>query len=255
MTDELKASVEELYRVFAPYRGVPMDVRWPVDVSDEEHARLVEPDLEKVGYEGLMYYLYEAVYVREVWDHVDVFRRFFPRLCEVLAFELEDMPWGIEIWLVLSHLGNAKWDEWPAHEHEAADHYLHTLWSHTLRARLNEDHWGKADDVFIGLPFAYPDLKDFLDEWREQIRRSLSAAVGFAGFLERNSSFFRTHMRKEFGLNWPARAEEQVLAWLREPELLDSLRWWLEHYALEDSVHWSLREAVELLGIYRDKHS
>lgn len=123
-----------------------------------------------------------------------------------------------------------------------------------MRAGLDEDHWGKADELFIGSPFVYPDLEDFLGEWREQIRRSLSAAVGLAAFLETNSSFFRAHKRKHFGLSWPASTDEQVLVWLREPELLDSLRWWLDHYALKESVHWSLREAVELLGIYGDKH-
>ncbi|MGM0559199.1 MAG: hypothetical protein ACQEVA_22630 [Myxococcota bacterium] len=223
----------------------------PSHLDESQHAQLTGPRLESLGAGLLKYYLRDAYYF-EPNENVGFFKRCLPRICEVVAFEHQERFPDVEIWLVLSHLASQRCREWPVTEREAVDHYWRSLWLQALSAGFGELHFGRADEVFLGMPFLYADLQFFLTEWREQTRRSISGALGLAHLLGRNSGFFRAG--EQFGLNWPEGGIVQVSDWLRDPELLRSMSFWLDRYAPEDEVRWRLRDAVELLGIYRDKH-
>jgi hypothetical protein len=250
MTDELRACVDKLYRVFDRYRQTPMDY-CPCCVNKQEYARLLEPKLEDVGHAPIDHYVFNAIHT---WGDVDGFKRFLPRIYEALAFERHEISWCLGMWLPIRRLGDAKWDEWPKHERQPIERYLRVLWSNVLDGKPAQPDDGLATDakeVFEGLAVIYSDVGPFLDVWREKAAQSLEAADRLAQFVRYNEDFFWNG--ESLGTqDWSPGAAFQVREWLRDPSLSEALAAWLADCD-DETTCWSLREALVMLEPYQER--
>jgi hypothetical protein len=251
MTDDLKAAVEELYRVFAPYRRTPMDDYCTHCVNEQEYARLVEPELRDVGHEAIDHYMFNAIFT---WGDVNGFKRFLPRIYEALAFERHKGVWASGKWAPIARLADANWQEWPKIECQVIERYLDLIWLDVLDGELahpDDDVVHDAHAIFDGLATIFEDVQPFLDAWQERIAESLGAAERFAQFVRFNVDVF--HKGKALGYEgWTKEAEAQVQEWLRGPSLLRKLDDWLVE-CKDDAILWCLSEAIELLADYQRK--
>lgn len=116
----LKTALSSLYRIFSKY-----DSTSPVEgchcCTNPEHWQLLAGDVRKIPTAILAEYAFCALLT---WGSLTDFKRFLPRIFELLAFE----PQGfMEIDLVIKRLYYGKWREWPAPEQESVETYLKAL--------------------------------------------------------------------------------------------------------------------------------
>ncbi len=251
MTDDLTGAVEELYRVFAPYRRTPMDEYCPCCVNEDEYARLVDLELRDVTREAIDQYMCNAIFT---WGNVNGFKRFLPRIYEVLAFERHGAFSASGMWSPIKRLTYAHWQDWPTVERDVIERYLDLLWLNVLDGKPsppggNTAH--DADDIFDGLAIIFDDVQPFIDVWREKLARSLGAAERFAEFVRLNDDFLLEGKPLGYG-EWTAGADAMVREWLRDPSLVRALDNWLFDCD-DDAIFWRISEAIDVLESYRER--
>ena len=127
MTPELQATVEEAYRLFAPYTiGSTLIVcNCNVCMSKEHERELVRTPLREIPSKLLAEYTNSA----HSWDDDQVAREmryFLPRYLELIA--LGDPPDNMDLDICLRRLAYAQWrSKWPQAASRAARHLLRSL--------------------------------------------------------------------------------------------------------------------------------
>jgi hypothetical protein len=144
------------------------------------------------------------------WGGTDDFRRFLPRIFELIS--AGGGRWTVPE-AVFGKLSYGQWETWPPDEREAITSFFETLWSNVLD---HFPHAFSAEACLRCIAQVADDMARHLGRWR--IAHSLSQAKHFAAFIEPNPHWSPRHGWCLDG-TWRARPvpARQVADWLRDP--------------------------------------
>jgi hypothetical protein len=154
--DELKTSIEQLYRVFADYPlGGPVE-GCPCCVDAEDKQSLVSAPLRELTAQSLNHYSRKAM---TTWGGVHEFKHFLPRIFE-LALCGRDLETDIEV--VMGKLECAEWRNWPDGEREAVCAYLMTSWKGVVSGSVT---YIEPTEWLCGVGIAGENLTPYFEIW------------------------------------------------------------------------------------------
>lgn len=185
ISSELRAAIENLYRVFANYPLRPDTGPCPCCHSAYDEERLHQKSLRKLGKEDLEKYAFDALYV---WGVVDDFKHFLPRIFELEAESGDDF---LHPQVALGKLTSAEWRYWPRSEQRSIEEFLAMAWSSLIRIEPLDCVAGrKIDDWLCGIALADSNIEPYLDTWlaaNEKITNlSLAAFIANTDFAQPN---------------------------------------------------------------------
>jgi hypothetical protein len=198
MSPDLKASVEEIYDVFASYRLPERTYAR----NEEDERKLHSKPLRMLNKDDLWLYAADAILV---WGDENVYRHFLPRMFELLADAI-DSPRSfqdVSICLLRLHYGN--WRLWPAKEQRAIERFALVISTYPPQLCNDAENW------LSGIAQAVHDLRPYLDIWQadesEQSCQNLAAIVLEHNFIQpgAHGTEFWADRKHQFG---------QVRAWL-----------------------------------------
>lgn len=224
MTPELRAIIEDAYRIFGAYR-----VRRTLTVchcnscmSVEDEQLLLKMPLREISHELLAEYTGSA----HDWDDGPVAREmryFLPRYFELIA--LNTSPFDMDIDICLRRLAKAGWREkWPRAEEQIIDRFFEALVASSVR-KLNLVEWPVGwrlefdlADVLTLIVTAHGDLARALDAWDKA--EDPGAAIHMAALRERVlTSGGRTHLHLAYLEGDYDEAADLVGGFLMRPEV------------------------------------
>jgi hypothetical protein len=216
---QLRSSVEQLYRVFRSYAlaaYIEPDPCFP-NCCDDRPLRAAP--LHLLPPEAFRMYQGKAI---TTWGSVDDFKQFLPRLLELLAWRVQgsDLMY-IDSFLVFSKLQYAHWRTWPARECTAIADFIESFWIYSIGEPRHPLEFYDIKRQLEDMAAAFTYLSPFLDHWNQAMRQpdcGLIAALHLADFIDDSS----TRMSKSNRLGWPAdweAQEDQILAWLLAEEV------------------------------------
>jgi hypothetical protein len=170
MTPELQATIDEAYRIFAPYTiGSTLIVcNCNVCMTKETERELVRTPLRTIPSKLLAEYTNSA----HSWDDDQVAREmryFLPRYLELIA--LGDPPDNLELDICLRRLAYAQWrSKWPAAQVEVLDNFFDRLIEASAQ-RLDVIVWKQG----ASLAFDMADLLTMVVTAHGDIGRVLAA--------------------------------------------------------------------------------
>ncbi len=184
--EQLRQAIEELYRVFRPYRvGKHVDACTHC-VDEHEALELGAADLTALSVKDLDRFSQKAL---TTWGNVNYFRHFLPRLLE-LAADYADEFTSVEVLFGKLHYG--KWLSWPRSEQKAVATFMELFWIATLSTPPTSGISSTADTVLCAIGSAVESVEPFLQTW--SIDLGDSAAQHFARFVDDNAD---TVLRKQ----------------------------------------------------------
>lgn len=125
--------MEELYQVFAKYRG-PLKINGcPCCVSDSAKELIHSKPLRELEEDDLKYYAFKAM---TTFGEVNDFKHFLPRI-----FELTTTTYFVvDSFVILGKLDYGKWGTWPQTEQQAVQNLFIPWWEQLLFSRGFFDH-------------------------------------------------------------------------------------------------------------------
>jgi hypothetical protein len=155
---ELCKAIDELYRVFQPYRLGDDFTGCDHCVDTRETAHLAKTPLRDLSLEDLRRYAFKAM---TTWGEVKHFKHFLPRLLELAV----DAPPDFELEVLFGKLEYARWEEWSPLERGSVEQYLRAFWLATI-GRLPADEFDeRVSTVLCALGNASSSVLWFLDTW------------------------------------------------------------------------------------------
>jgi hypothetical protein len=212
LTAGVTEAIRDLYLMFARYNSLNPE-RCLCCVSDEEKNRLLSKPLEELTVDDVQRYSWKAL---TTWGTVADFKRFLPRLLEVMVI---DECSAIEPAVLLGKLRLASWQKWPESERLSVDRYLEAVWEDCLTAEAGSV-W--VDELLCGLGHAVDDLQPFLSSWI-----NCRVKTGYAHlliFVDWNAATIlkRKHLQNSF---WSEAGQQMscVVTWLLDPQTMSAL--------------------------------
>ncbi|MCG2614729.1 hypothetical protein LZZ85_10575 [Terrimonas sp. NA20] len=153
MTEDLKISIETLYRTFSvyPFRN-EMEV-CQCCFSEADKEKLYSKHLKDLETDDLSGFAFKAM---TTWGGVDDFKHFLPRIFELLAAD----DFTGDAFVVLEKLEYGKWKEWPEIEKDAIIGFLWVWWEDMVRSKPYFDK-----EAFTGIYKLTDDIDRLLDIW------------------------------------------------------------------------------------------
>jgi hypothetical protein len=143
-----------IYETFRKYNHGTVGEGCPCCVTKVHRLELVSKPLNELTWVNLNHFAYKTM---STWGgDVDLFKRFLPRILELLD---QNPPWDYEI--ILGKLRDGNFAEWPSQERDAVNSFLLELWSRQLRKRESLSMGG----FFCGLVRAGADIPPVLQAW------------------------------------------------------------------------------------------
>jgi hypothetical protein len=155
--EALRATVEQLYSAFEPYKLRSSTGACPCCHSAEEERLVHQAPLRRLTPDALSGFAGDSLMT---WGDVVDLKHFLPRLFEILAFDRFDHDPGMET--LVGALTRGDWNDWPVDERDAVRAFLRAFWDDQLN-RWPSDH--DIDTVLTSIAQAEDDLTPYLDGW------------------------------------------------------------------------------------------
>ncbi len=155
--NELKTSIEQLYRVFANYPLAQVVEGCSCCVEVKDHLALRTAPLRDLPAENLTHYASHAL---TTWGTEEDFKHFLPRILELVSAGA--IMYDAEI--IIGKLGYANWLKWPEEEQLAVKGFLMSVWKELL---MKETHPLEASDWICCVGIIGEDLQPYLELWVE----------------------------------------------------------------------------------------
>ena len=239
----LRTCVRHVYQAFGSYRlarYIEPDGCFP-DACDDRPLRA--DSLSQLPAAAFDRYQGKAI---TTWGSVDDFKRFLPRMLELIAFPNADarpmplkygFPYTVDGYSVFGKLEYGQWRRWRKAERNALDGYFDALWSFSLAmpVKLESGRYEQASlsGLLSDFSLAHEDVTRFLKHWDAEAAdptSGLTAAAHLAASVV-------CHRDSLLELDSPTgRQDNQQLAWLASDDvakLLESafFRWSETPYA------------------------
>lgn len=162
MSEKLKKSIENLYKVFAKYPLKDKIKGCPHCISDDADDVLHSKPLRKLLPEDFSFYSYKAI---TTFGNEEDFKHFLPRMFELMSEGKEVCGLGEEI--LIGKLECAKWLEWNAVEKSAVENFLTELIRYS--SDFAEEKCYLTETFLAGIANVVEDIKPYLNLWLEEI--------------------------------------------------------------------------------------
>lgn len=198
MIDELQASIEELYHIFAVYPLRANIEGCPCCVSDADQATLHSKELSALEEEDLSYYAFKAM---TTFGMVEDFKHFLPRILELTA----KRKLGVDDFVVLGKLEYGNWTTWDKIEQEAVGQFLKAWWKNAVNTESFDA------DLLVELhQRQLHDLPSMLQAWNLE-----SHTQGFRNYVEFIEYHYHNLKNKHLTFKkWEAEEVEILSRWI-----------------------------------------
>ncbi len=155
----MHASIQQLYRVFHPYRLGEDFCGTSFAVSHADYRALTAKPLSELEVVDVEHYVAHAM---TIWGNVGHFKHFLPRLMQLttdqyFAFERPNA--------IFAKLDLARWRTWPAEQRKAVRRCLMHFWERQLAVPGDFPVDERIESALHGLYQACGSLQPFLDRW------------------------------------------------------------------------------------------
>ena len=151
MTDELKETIENLYKTFAIY-PLKSTIGCPCCVSDSDKEKIHYKQLRNLDGDDLSRYAFKAM---TTWGDTDDFKHYLPRIFELLV--TTNFP--VATFVILGKLDYGKWTTWTKNEKNSIIKFLLAFWTDHVK----NSYFDK--DTFIVLNKVIGNSQQLLDCW------------------------------------------------------------------------------------------
>lgn len=157
MTEELRISIEGLYKVFDKYPLKPKISGCPCCVKESDRSTLHSKHLKDLQEDDISLFAFKAI---STWGDVDDFKHYLPRIFELLS----TTDFIIDTSIILGKLDYAKWADWKQSEKNAIINFLHSWWVNCVSYKGCFD-----SEILIGINNLTKDLPKLLELWSVDI--------------------------------------------------------------------------------------
>jgi len=209
--------IEELYRVFSPYRvGDEISGCSHCVPADQSHFLATTPRAE-LSADDLDKYAFKAM---TTWGNEADFKYFLPRLLELVLTE------GINAFnfpeVLFGKLEYARWFDWPTAERRAIESYLRAFWRAQIECEPTEQEGFAIDSALCALANACRSVDEYLTTWTQS--KSPNAVRQLAQFVWFHADRILTKNHPFIG-HWDGRpATSEVLAWIKSDDAVSFLQ-------------------------------
>jgi len=154
LKNNLKTSIEQLYKTFEKFQINSKIEGCPCCVSKEDRFKLHSKELKELTDEDLSYYTFKAI---TTFGNPGDFKHFLPRIFELMAtYEI-----SVDTFVILGKLEKANWQIWSELEKESVRKFLLAWWS-----ELNQEkqHYSFSEE-FMEIYKIVDDLPLLLSNW------------------------------------------------------------------------------------------
>lgn len=219
-SENLRAAVEELFAVFAPY-PLPEPVQWcRCCISFEEEQRIVGTPLRELSPEAIGPFAENAL---GTCGGVRDFKHFLPRIFELLT----DWPAiACEPEFLMERIVEAgRWRQFPAAERDAIERWLEASWRYTLHStEWPQLHYvSRCGRWLCVLVKATGAARTWLDIWENEMAAARRPLIGFAEFINREQ---RSLLRGTLSGYYTSKEDpllREVIEWIVSREHADRL--------------------------------
>lgn len=212
MTEKLKHSIENLYKVFEKYGATDMTgsplyedlPKWNKEILSKPLRELDEDDLSRFTGKAMT-----------TWGSANDYKHFLPRIFELTA----ELRTPYEIWIAFDKLILAEWQTWTEEEQKVVNEFMITLWESIVNDNSEKAEW-EFKDYFSAIAHFYPNFTDLLEIWTQS--ESKAGIKNLAGFIvdEQTTLFDR---KKISGFHDQKENTEELINWILSDKTLNKL--------------------------------
>lgn len=169
-TQNLKKSIENLYKIFAKYSFKNKIEGCPCCVGKQENRVLHSKSLRELSGKDLSFYGFKAL---TTFGDVEDFKHFLPRLFEI-TFE-DDFAYDTAI--LFRKLKYADWQNWDESEKSAIKDFFFELFRFAVD--VEEENAYQTEDFLTGIACAVEDITPYLDLWLTDITENKIATLKY----------------------------------------------------------------------------
>ena len=227
--------INQLYRVFQPYRLGPDFSGCSHCVDPAETERLVNTELRSLTLCDLDSFSFDAM---TTWGDTKQFKYFLPRLFDIAYSEIDGF---LSAEVLFGKLAYGKWDDWPEAERRAVDDFLHEFWQSTIASAITSTDDVSIDTALCAIGNACTTTMPFLQQWTAPDAPVVPNQL--AQFVLLNIHDITEHQRLTNSF-WDGRAIQasEVIEWLQLPTTYEYV------YDRRDGLDDRLSEAVSALA-------
>jgi len=186
MTEKLKISIENLYKVFYKYPFKSQISGCPCCVSDSDKLTLHSKQLRDLQEDDISRYAFKAM---STWGDVDDFKHYLPRIFELLS----TTDFVVDTFVILGKLDYGNWTDWEQDEKNAILDFLYSWWIDFISTKDYFDI-----EILNEINKLTHDLPKLLDLWTIDVKKNSFRC--FIDFLQ--SEFYdiaqKTELYKDF---------------------------------------------------------
>ncbi len=153
MTEDLKISIEALYRTFSRYPISSTMDGCPCCVSAKDKEEIHTKPLRQLDGDDLSKYAFKAM---TTWGDTDDFKHYLPRIFELLS----TTDFVVDTFVVLGKLDYGKWTTWATEEQKVIKDFLLAWWTSLTENKSNFDK-----EAFVEIYKLLGDITPLLDSW------------------------------------------------------------------------------------------
>jgi hypothetical protein len=176
----LQAAIDSLYQVFRPYSSTSQIDYCGHCVTESDVLRLHTKPLRELNAAELDKFAFKAI---TTWGELTDFKHFLPRIFELLASQAK-LTFQTDIETIITKAKYANWRSWPELEQAAIIHFLKAWWNWWLVSDFSYSSGSLMASCLESILLVTPDLKPYLDDWRESYHISANALQNTAAFLD-----------------------------------------------------------------------
>jgi hypothetical protein len=151
--------IDELYRVFQPYRLGPDFSGCSCCVSPADCERLANTELRDLTLADLDSYAFKAM---TTWGETRHFKHFLPRLLEIAYTDFDEF---LSAETLFGKLTYGEWDEWPEQERRAVNGFLREFWRSVIASEVARPGDDSIDTAICAIGNACTTIMPFLQQW------------------------------------------------------------------------------------------
>jgi hypothetical protein len=207
MTEKLKISIENLYKVFYKYPFKSKISGCPCCVSDSDRLTLHSKQLRDLQEDDISRYAFKAI---STWGDIDDFKHYLPRIFELLS----TTDFIVDTFVILGKLDYANWTDWEQEEQDAIIDFLYSWWTDFAS---NKDYFDR--EVLIEINKLTKDLPKLLDLWSIDIEKNSFKC--FVDFLQ--SDFYNISQKTKYYKDLSDSELDNIIKWINKniPKLED----------------------------------
>ena len=231
MTENLKNSIENLYKVFEKYGATDMSgsplyeelPKWNKEILSKSLRELDEDDLSRFTGKAMT-----------TWGSANDYKHFLPRIFELTA----ELRTPYEIWIAFDKLTLAEWKTWTEEEQKVVNEFMIALWENIVNDNSEKAEW-EFKDYFSAIAHFYSNFTDLLEIWRQSESKAGIKHLAIFIIDEQTTLFDR---KKISGFHDQEENAEELINWILSDKTLNKFEqkyFEFERESFAEKISWA----------------